>query len=165
MQDCSNSRVLAMDLLQSCTKPSTWCLQIVKCSRKLYSNCPCTVVSKLPDIKLFENCLAMPIAKENLVAVSISRCHLTSIGIPMLKIRRSHDRLIFNMGIPIPGKTVFILRQGPDPAISCEAALPDNAMVTYSLWRVCHGGTATLFPQTVRRPYSFYANYMTTSRF
>ena len=31
----------------------------------------------------------------------------------MLKIRRSWDRLIFNMGIPIPAKTVFILRQGP----------------------------------------------------
>ena len=27
----------------------------------------------------------------------------------MLKIRRSHDRLIFNMGIPIPGKTVSIM--------------------------------------------------------
>ena len=32
---------------------------------------------------------------------------------PMLKIRRSHDRLIFNMGLPIHGKTVFILRRGP----------------------------------------------------
>ena len=34
----------------------------------------------------------------------------------MLKIRRSRDRLIFNMGIPIPylGKTVFILRPTPD---------------------------------------------------
>ena len=32
----------------------------------------------------------------------------------MLKIRRSHDRLIFNMGIPIPEKIVFILRGGPD---------------------------------------------------
>ena len=32
----------------------------------------------------------------------------------MLKISLSHDRLIFNMGIPIPGKTVFILRQGLD---------------------------------------------------
>ena len=31
-----------------------------------------------------------------------SKMHLTSIGIPMLKIRRSHDRLIFNTGIPIP---------------------------------------------------------------
>ena len=48
-----------------------------------------------------------------LVAVSISRCHLTSIGIPIIKIRRSHDRLIFIMEIPIPGKTVFMLRLGP----------------------------------------------------
>ena len=37
-------------------------------------------------------------------AVSIWRCRLTSIGIPMLKMRQSHDRLIFSMGIPIPGK-------------------------------------------------------------
>ena len=31
----------------------------------------------------------------------------------MLKFRRSDIRLIFNMGIPIPGKTVFILTRGP----------------------------------------------------
>ena len=40
-------------------------------------------------------------------------CRLTSIGIPMLRIRRSHDRLIFNMRIPITGKMVFILKWGP----------------------------------------------------
>ena len=39
----------------------------------------------------------------HLGAVLIKRCHLISIGIPMLKIRRSRGRLIFNMGIPIPG--------------------------------------------------------------
>ena len=32
--------------------------------------------------------------------------------IPMLKIRRSRDCLIFKMGIPIPEKTVCILRRG-----------------------------------------------------
>ena len=32
----------------------------------------------------------------------------------MLKIRWSSDRLIFNMGIPIPGKDSLILRRGPD---------------------------------------------------
>ena len=42
--------------------------------------------------------------------VSTQKCCINIIGIPMLKIRRSCDRLIFNMGIPIPGKTVFILR-------------------------------------------------------
>ena len=31
----------------------------------------------------------------------------------MLKITRSRDRLIFNMGIPTTGKTVFLLRRGP----------------------------------------------------
>ena len=41
------------------------------------------------------------------------RCRLTGIGIPVLKIRRSHDRLIFNMGIPYITKTVFILREDP----------------------------------------------------
>ena len=30
----------------------------------------------------------------------------------MLKIRRSHDRLIFNMGIPCLGNIVFMLRRG-----------------------------------------------------
>ena len=33
------------------------------------------------------------------VGISLSRCHVTSIGIPNLKIRRTCDRLIFNMGI------------------------------------------------------------------
>ena len=41
--------------------------------------------------------------------VSIYRCHLTSRGIPMLKIRWSCDRLIFNMWIPIPGRNGIIL--------------------------------------------------------
>ena len=35
---------------------------------------------------------------------SIQRCRLTSKGNPMLKIRRSHDRIIFDMGISMPGK-------------------------------------------------------------
>ena len=31
----------------------------------------------------------------------------------MLKIRRSHDRLIFNMGISIPGKDSLYIETGP----------------------------------------------------
>ena len=45
--------------------------------------------------------------------VSIYICHVTSIGIPMLKIRRSRDRLIFNMGIHIPGKDGLYIEKGP----------------------------------------------------
>ena len=40
-----------------------------------------------------------------------------------------------------------------------------NAMVTYSLQCDCGGHTATLVPQTVRRPYGCYANRTATSRF
>ena len=50
--------------------------------------------------------------------ISIWRCHLTKIGIPMLKIRWSCDCIIFNMGIPIPGNTFFIIRQGPESILS-----------------------------------------------
>ena len=39
---------------------------------------------------------------------------------PMLKIRRCHYHLIFNMGIPIPGKTVFILRRAPVGPFDCH---------------------------------------------
>ena len=40
------------------------------------------------------------------------KCRLTSIGIPVLKIRRSRDRLIFKMGIPIPGKDGLYIETG-----------------------------------------------------
>ena len=46
-------------------------------------------------------------------AVSIQRCRFTKIRIPMLKIRRSSDRLIFNMGIAIPGKDGLYVETGP----------------------------------------------------
>ena len=34
----------------------------------------------------------------------------------MLKIRRSHERVIFNMGIPIPGKDCLYIESGPSAA-------------------------------------------------
>ena len=39
--------------------------------------------------------------KRALGADSIKRCHLTSIGNPIVEIRRSYDRLITTMGFPI----------------------------------------------------------------
>ena len=35
------------------------------------------------------------------------------MAIPMLKIRRPLGRLIFNMAIAIPGKTVFLIEMAP----------------------------------------------------
>ena len=51
---------------------------------------------------------------DGLGAVSIQRLRLTSVGIPMLKIRRSLGSLIVNMGISIHWMTVFISKWGTD---------------------------------------------------
>ena len=46
------------------------------------------------------------------------------MGIPMLKIRRPVGRLIFNMGIVIPGKTVFLIETAPRSPISLIYGIP-----------------------------------------
>ena len=46
-------------------------------------------------------------------AVSIRKTVLPGMAIPMLKIRRPNGRLIFNMGIPIPGKDSLYIETGP----------------------------------------------------
>ena len=46
-------------------------------------------------------------------AVSIRKTVLPGMAIPMLKIRRPNGRLIFNMGIPIPGKDGLCIETGP----------------------------------------------------
>ena len=40
------------------------------------------------------------------------------MAIPMLKIRRPNGRLIFNMGIAIPSKTVFLIETAPGSSYS-----------------------------------------------
>ena len=56
-------------------------------------------------------------------AVSIRKTVFPGMGIPMLKIRRPVGRLIFNMGITIPSKTVFLIETAPcfnsPPAANC----------------------------------------------
>ena len=49
------------------------------------------------------------------------------MAIPMLKIRRPLGRLIFNMGIAIPGKTVFLIETAP-------WSLGGNLTRIYGLW-------------------------------
>ena len=51
--------------------------------------------------------------KRDLGAVSVKRCILTSKGISMWKIRQPRDRLIFNMGIPIPEKDGLYIESEP----------------------------------------------------
>ena len=44
---------------------------------------------------------------------SIWRCRLTSIGNPIVEIRRSYDRLISTMGFPIPVRRHLYIESGP----------------------------------------------------
>ena len=44
---------------------------------------------------------------------SITRCHLTSIGNPIMEIRRSYDRLISTMGLPILVRWHLYIESGP----------------------------------------------------
>ena len=53
----------------------------------------------------------------------------------MLKIGLSGDRLIFNMGSIYLGKTVFILRRGPDPLCDVNnVALQRNSFRALVAW-------------------------------
>ena len=55
----------------------------------------------------------VPLKVRHLGAVSIYRPSYLRMAISMLKIRRPLGRLIFNMGIAIPGKTVFLIETAP----------------------------------------------------
>ena len=48
------------------------------------------------------------------------------MAIPMLKIRRPLGRLIFNMGIAIPGKTVFLIETAPRVSLTNSLQLVSN---------------------------------------
>ena len=50
------------------------------------------------------------------------------MAISMLKIRRPIGRLIFNMGIAIPGKTVFLIETAPWSHVS-SAKLPIHTLI------------------------------------
>ena len=71
-------------------------------------------------------------------AVSIRKTVLPGMAIPMLKIRRPLGRLIFNMGIVIPGKTVFLIETAPSsPAEMCTNKSGTNYALLVS--RQIHG--------------------------
>ena len=83
---------------------STWWIFLVKCMIFTYMCIPrwwhCT--SLYDSFPPKHNMHIALLIAWHLGAVSIKWCRLTSVGIPMSKIRRYHDRLIFNMGISIP---------------------------------------------------------------
>ena len=73
--------------------------------------------------------------KMNIRSLSQYKDVMLPVGIPMLKIRRSYDCLIFNMDIPMPGKTVFIFRLGPGHCTSHKIILWfNNTLFWFSWW-------------------------------
>ena len=70
----------------------------------------------------------------HLGAVSIKRCCLTGIGISMLKIRRSHDSLIFNLGIPISGKDGLYIETGPSSSRAMRSLHISSAIFNHVWW-------------------------------
>ena len=67
---------------------------------------------------------------------------------PLMKIRRSHDRLIFIKEISIPGKMVFILKQGP----AGEAALQGVGMQVFLHNAIHNHNKAVLTPSRPHQP-------------
>ena len=61
---------------------------------------------------------------------------LISIGILMLKIRRSQDRLIFNIMIPIPGRDSLYIETGPCFSHNTLHYVPANMHRWYRWWHV-----------------------------
>ena len=57
------------------------------------------------------------------------------MAIAMLKIRRPLGRLIFNMGIAIPGKTVFLIETAPwQVAQTQEATMQRLLRLATDIW-------------------------------
>ena len=53
------------------------------------------------------------------------------MAISMLKIRRPLGRLIFNMGIAIPGKTVFLIETAPRTSVRAVMEVPLKCGLVY----------------------------------
>ena len=89
------------------------------------------------------------LTKNSQGAVSIRKTVLLGMVIPMLKIRRPTGRLIFNMGIPIPGKTVFYIETGPWTQQTTTHFLAISK--TIALASVCYVALDVLYPLNIRR--------------
>ena len=85
-------------------------------------------------------------------AVSIRKTVFPGMAIPMLKIRRPTGRLIFNMGIPIPGKTVFYIETGPCCPLTFLLPLKPSCnalLVVATSWSKPFGTTLSWGTQTI----------------
>ena len=68
------------------------------------------------------------------------------MAISMLKIRRPLGRLIFNMGIAIPGKTVFLIETAPWR--SCPSEMTLMTMDTLTLESIAYNNVTQMEQST-----------------
>ena len=84
--------------------------------------CGCHLTGIFQCNSLNGNCCILVRNSLNLISrVQLTICqHKLRYGsrIPIIKMKRSHHRLIYVMEIPISGKTVFIIRRGPGIKLS-----------------------------------------------
>ena len=67
---------------------------------------------------------------------SIKRCNLTSIGNPIVEIRRSYDRLISTMGFPIPVRRHLYIESGPWSLQQVWER--ENTFIVFRIHQPCH---------------------------
>ena len=89
------------------------------------------------------------------------------MAIPMLKIRRPLGRLIFNMGIATPGKTVFLIETAPRlslwqpvvPPLMAKLALWPIMVVKHFLWTISDFSGYVWLYSCISGYISFYSKY------
>ena len=86
-----------------------------RASKQIFTQC----TTHIFEMAKFDKCFNLSKVLESILfsgdqgSVSISRCRLIGVGVPIIKKRRSHGRLIFKAGFFIPGETVFPLSRSP----------------------------------------------------
>ena len=66
--------------------------------------------------EIVSNFLDLTVPNDGLALLGVGEI-LTNVGVAIIKVRQSHDSLIFIKEITIPGKAVFMLRQGPTDTV------------------------------------------------
>ena len=94
-------------------------IHVVKLFKNLFQSMACTITITLSLCCVIwlrlhhSHCPVSLVVADGLGADSITRCHLTSIGNPIVEIRRSYDRLISTMGFPILVRWHLVIESGP----------------------------------------------------
>ena len=82
------------------------------------------------------------------------------MAISMLKIRRPLGRLIFNMGIAIPGKTVFLFEKAPRFSFFLSAVQPQMEAHIWTDSGIAKSSLKIFFNQFHAETFSHFDDFM-----